>query len=432
MNDKHLLLISQLIPYPLIEGGNISQFAIIDYLRKYYKITLVCVVKYDHQLSDIEQLKAIWTDVSFEVINLIPALPDFTRPGILKRVKGKVKRTLRSIKPGKIEKVNTIQQVKYDEFDQPYLISITEAKPRAFIEQFNSILLKRKPDLVQIDFISYADLVHVIPANIKTVLVHHEIRTARFESYLKTKNRPATAYEKYIMSYVGNDENTILEKFKAIIVFSNNDRERLKSTVNTSKVYVSPFPVLEESFEKITEANLSVKKLVFVGGENHYPNKDAVEWFIEHVLDKIRQHHDLELYIAGKWSLETINKYKDHPFVHFGGYVSDLKGYCMNSIMVAPVRIGSGIRTKILYAMAQGIPVISTTLGCEGITVKDRESIVIADDSSSFLSGLSYLLEDKNNISSIIKKAQQIIHDCYSLEAAGKIRSNCYRELLAD
>jgi hypothetical protein len=432
MNDKHLLLISQLIPYPLTEGGNISQFAIIDYLRKYYKITLVCVVKYDNQLNDIEQLKAIWTNVSFEVINLIPALPDVTRPGIFKRVKGKIKRIFSLIAPAKIEKVDTVQSVEYDEFDQSYLVSITEAKPRAFIEQFNSILLKTRPDLVQIDFISYADLIHVIPTHIKTVLIHHEIRTARFESYLKTKDRPATAYEKYIMSYVGNDENTILEKFKAIIVFSKNDRERLENTIHSSKVYVSPFPVLEESFEKITEGNLNIKKLVFVGGENHYPNKDAVEWFIAHVLTKIRDYHKLELHIAGKWNPETIEKYKDYPFVHFGGYVSDLKGYCMNSIMVAPVRIGSGIRTKILYAMAQGIPVISTTLGCEGITVKDKESIVIADDPSSFLSGINYLLEDKNNISSIIKNAQQVIHNGYSLEAAGKIRSDCYRELLSN
>jgi glycosyltransferase involved in cell wall biosynthesis len=98
--------------------------------------------------------------------------------------------------------------------------------------------------------------------------------------------------------------------------------------------------------------------------------------------------------------------------------------------MIVPVRIGGGIRTKILYAMAQGVPVISTTIGCEGIEVKDKESILIANDATSFASAIKESMEDIDATKKRIDKSREVIEKLYSQDAAGKRRYECYLNVL--
>ncbi|HVX25705.1 MAG TPA: glycosyltransferase family 4 protein, partial [Parafilimonas sp.] len=132
----------------------------------------------------------------------------------------------------------------------------------------------------------------------------------------------------------------------------------------------------------------------------------------------------------GNWSEKTIAKYREDPNIHFAGYVEDLVGYCKRSAMLVPVRIGSGIRAKILVAMAQGLPLISTTLGCEGIKVKDNESIMIADTAAAFGKAYKTLLEDSNFSFSLVQSAQSVANKYYSQRAAAELRMKYFEEIL--
>ncbi len=184
-------------------------------------------------------------------------------------------------------------------------------------------------------------------------------------------------------------EIALLKLYDAIFVFSEADKHKLESELLDSAIYVSPFCVLDNSFQKIEHKYLDVHKLVFVGGESHTPNRDAIEWYVNEIADKIAESKRIKLHIIGSWSNETKNEYRDNSHIHFAGFVDNLVEYCRNSIMIVPVRIGGGIRSKILYAMAQGLPVISTSKGCEGIGANDKEEILIADTPHDFANAIN-------------------------------------------
>lgn len=171
--------------------------------------------------------------------------------------------------------------------------------------------------------------------------------------------------------------------------------------------------------------------MTFVGGEHHFPNKDAVEWFIEKTAVEVFKKFGLRLYVIGKWRLDTVKKYKDHPSgVQFVGFIEDLYEFTKDSISIAPVRIGGGLKTKIMLAMAQGIPVICTKFALEGINAKNLESVMIADDTDSFYWSIEYLLTDLQRTSMICQKAQNLMKQGYSQSVVSEQRYSFYQGLL--
>ena len=130
--------------------------------------------------------------------------------------------------------------------------------------------------------------------------------------------------------------------------------------------------------------------------------------------------------------LGEFQKYKNHPSqVKFMGYVDDLYSFTKNSISIAPIRIGGGLRAKIMLAMAQGIPVISTTHGLSGISAKHTESVMIADDTNCFCSAVEYLLFDLDRTFTICKNAQELMRTEYSQSFISEKRYSLYKDLLS-
>lgn len=218
--------------------------------------------------------------------------------------------------------------------------------------------------------------------------------------------------------------------YDGVFVFSEDDRKKLVRYLTGSNVLVAPFPVLDSYFRIIKSDLLQIKKLVFVGGEGHEPNKDAVEWYINEIGNEVRKLQNLTLHVVGKWSKETKEKYKGNDLVCFPGYIEDLISYCENSIMVVPVRTGSGIRAKILYAMAQGVPVVSASVGCEGIGVIDNTHLLIANNPQEFSKAIHSIVTNPDMSYSLVTNAQKLIKEKYSQQVAGELRQYYLNELV--
>jgi glycosyltransferase involved in cell wall biosynthesis len=126
-----------------------------------------------------------------------------------------------------------------------------------------------------------------------------------------------------------------------------------------------------------------------------------------------------------------MKKYEAHPSqVQFTGFVEDLYTVTKDSISIAPVRIGGGLRTKILLAMAQGTPVICTTFALEGINATHQESIMIADDKDMFCSAVEYLVADLDRTFAICQKAQSLVKNNYSQSVVSELRYKFYQKIL--
>jgi hypothetical protein len=431
-----LLMITPYTPFPLTEGGKISQYALIDYLRKDHDISLVLTIYEDEDEKNIQALAIAWPNVTIHEIDLregdkpeVPA-PEYNKivGASIRMLKKIVNKILRrgAIPKGNIEIIGPA----VSEFEDVGITQLTSHKSRRLIMQLESIFSSENFDLIQIDHVPFIDLVYALPARCKKVFVHHEIRFARLKSYQVSSKMDLGLYEKYILNSVKATEISYLEKYDAIFTFSEEDKNRLKKELGEKPVYAAPFPVLDSYFTEISKENLNIKKFVFIGGEAHYPNKNAVEWFVEKIGSALFDRFGFELHVIGSWNTNTIQSLSMVPYIKFSGIVPDIIEYCKNSILLAPIQIGSGVRTKILYALAQGVPVISTPLGCEGLPVKHKESIMLADNKEGFLNAVQYLLSDIDNMVRIVKNAQSGIEKDYSQSAASSLRNRYYTEIV--
>ena len=98
--------------------------------------------------------------------------------------------------------------------------------------------------------------------------------------------------------------------------------------------------------------------------------------------------------------------------------------------MIVPITVGSGIRTKILYAMAQGIPVVSTSIGCEGIDISNNENLYIANTPKEFSDSIDRIIQHPEQTFKMLIKSQNIIKEKYSQKIASDIRIKHFENIL--
>ena len=136
--------------------------------------------------------------------------------------------------------------------------------------------------------------------------------------------------------------------------------------------------------------------LLFSGKMDYRPNVDAMLWFGQEVLPRIRRQMDVRLLIAGMSPHPRLNRLRGLPDVELTGAVKEMAPYIQRAaIYIAPMRVGGGTRFKVLEALACARPVVSTSLGVEGIPVRDGEHLLIADDARAFADAALSLLRDQ-------------------------------------
>jgi GT2 family glycosyltransferase len=136
--------------------------------------------------------------------------------------------------------------------------------------------------------------------------------------------------------------------------------------------------------------------LVFVGGFRHPPNVDAVRWFVESVLPRIRtQLPDVRLHCIGSDTPADIRALDGHDGLVVHGHVSDITAYMDGCrIAIAPLRFGAGVKGKINLSMAHGQPVVATSCAVEGMHLTDGIDVLVGDDADAFAAQVVRLYRD--------------------------------------
>lgn len=117
------------------------------------------------------------------------------------------------------------------------------------------------------------------------------------------------------------------------------------------------------------------------------PNIDGVMWFIREVFPQIRQHRpDVVLDVVGSRPPSVLQELSwDGSGINVTGYVVDPLPYLERAgVFIVPLRAAGGMRVKILNALAEGVPIVSTTLGCEGVKVTPGQDILVGDTAEDF------------------------------------------------
>ncbi|WP_312075194.1 glycosyltransferase [Chryseobacterium sp.] len=423
-----VLIITSHVPYPLDEGGKISQYVFAEKLQDLVSLSYIIPVYNERQLQFANDFKAKLSNIDVKIIKcFLPAQKEAKK---LKQKKNYKKRIISTIynfyysfKAKENPKKNILKSIEYNDFDR-HINIFNEINSTTINELINHVEFLH-PDLIQVEHTGLLNIIEALPMKIPKIFVHHEIIFARLESQKLAESH----YTRYKIKFVKDYELFLLNKYNAVITFSEEDKKKLVNNNIQNKIYAVPFPVLDDSFRFIPEKDFKIEKIIFIGPEYHEPNYDAVVWF-HSIAEEIFKITGLKTYIIGSWSHKTISMYSSDFFV-FEGYVKDITIYTNNSISIAPIRIGSGIRTKILYSLAQFAPVVSTQLGCEGIGLTDCSNILIADDIESFKTKIFDLFNSPSEAYKLSKEAFNFIQENFSQEKLTQERLSIYKELLS-
>lgn len=161
------------------------------------------------------------------------------------------------------------------------------------------------------------------------------------------------------------------------------------------------------------------KDILFIGGFFHLPNVDAVVYFVKEIFPLVKQRMpDVRFYIVGSNPpKEVLSLQSDAVMVT--GYVEDVAPYFENcKVFVAPLRYGAGVKGKILLSMSYGMPVVTTSIGSEGIGLVDGQNVLVADDPQEFAQKVILLCNEEELWSKLSRNSLEHIRRCFSYEMA--------------
>jgi glycosyltransferase involved in cell wall biosynthesis len=162
--------------------------------------------------------------------------------------------------------------------------------------------------------------------------------------------------------------------------------------------------------------------ILFCGSCSYPPNIDGLRWFLADIWPGIaaRSTH-AKLQIVGRnFEANAFAGLLEDPSIQVIGEVDDVRPYYEGAgVAICPLRMGSGTRLKILEAMGYGNPVVSTSIGCEGIKAQDGKSIMIRDDATGFMNAVSELVNDGTMFDRLRKQARQLVQKEYDWEVVG-------------
>ncbi|MBE7209725.1 MAG: glycosyltransferase [Gluconacetobacter diazotrophicus] len=428
-----LLLVTPYLPWPLDAGGKYAQFTMIDHLRRSHAMTLLCQTN-GSDMDAAEELRARWPDVR---LRLVPPAPTsrpqratatlFDRAWRLKeRIGQKFPRGLRLFQ-------KAAYALGWSGPGSPVgaLTEISPADP-AMTAAIREEMGQTKYDLMQLDFVQCLNLIRTVPASIPRLFVHHQIHFVFHERLLGRKPAASSRLRRRLHE-LKKQELALLRQFDAVTTLSEVDARLLRSELALTPVYCSPFGIKDPVRPAGQGHDAFDGTILYVGSEHHHPNMDAVNWFLDEVWDEVAAADPhLRFCLVGQWEKRTQERFARHPRVTCLGYVPDLESLLRTSILVVPLRIGSGVRTKILQAMMEGAPVVSTTVGSEGIPVQDGREIILRDDPKGFAQAVLMLAGDGVLRNHFASRARHLVAERYSLQAAGKIREWVCRQVVAD
>ena len=267
-------------------------------------------------------------------------------------------------------------------------------------------------DVVVCDFLAPAINVPSL-LGAASVLFQHNVEALIWQRHTEVaRNRLTRAYFREQWRRMRNFEREQCLRFDRVVAVSPQDLRLLEEDYGVVDGTAVATGVDVEHFRPTMPGHPRMPlELVFTGSMDWLPNEDAVRYFVGEVLPRIRTRlPDTKLTIVGRNPSPAVTALTRDPAIHVTGRVSDVRPFLeRGSVFVVPLRIGGGTRLKMYEAMAMEIPVVSTSIGAEGLPVRDGEHLVIADDAESFAAAVVGLLQDPARQQALAQSAAEYV-----------------------
>ena len=298
----------------------------------------------------------------------------------------------------------------------PY--GVVAARSSEMATEIVALLNKKAVDVILCE---QSDLLINLPAQLPVPLVvdFHNVDYLIMERYLRfERNLPKRLYAWLESRKLRGWERRACRLASTAFACSDHDRTLLEALVPNLPISVVPNVV--DINEYTPDGRDDARKVLFQGGMDWYPNRDAVEFFVTQIFSRIRsQVPDVQFVVAGRNPPEGFRqRLSQVPGVEFTGTVPDMRTEIASAaVCVVPLRMGSGTRLKILEAAAMAKPIVSTNLGAEGLEFMNGEEILLEDDPSAFAGAVVKLLKSPADRKHLGQAARKRAEQQYSFPA---------------
>jgi glycosyltransferase involved in cell wall biosynthesis len=271
------------------------------------------------------------------------------------------------------------------------------------------------------------------PEGIPVVSDTHEVE---YDLLYRTYKHSKNLFLKLI-SYLGYrlgkpEEIKLCKRFDALLATTERDYSVFRKDLPNTKIFVIQNGVPARFLENHA-GQTEPKSIVFMGLMSFYPNQHGLFYFLDEIFPRILSRvPETRLYVVGARPSKAVRK-RASDRVIVTGFVEDVKPYVARAeVFVIPLLIGGGIRGKALEAMAMKVPIVTTTVGCEGINLTQGESALFADTPEEFADAVVRLFNDAALRKRITERAYLNVLEGYNWVEKGKELERVYQVVIKE
>jgi len=290
-------------------------------------------------------------------------------------------------------------------------------------------------DLLVCDFLYPAPNVAEANPSLPTVLFQHNIESLIWKRMAENKSSPISrAYFKSQHDRFFRAEKALSAGFDAIITVSPEDTRFARERYGLENVVGDVATGVDTAYFNRHDTAPKPKRLGFLGSMDWMPNIEGVAWFVKEILPSLhRSDPEIEFVIIGRNPPASIRELSAvDPRVVVTGTVEDVRPFVSECrAIVVPLLSGGGTRLKILEALAMGIPVISTSIGAEGLMLEHERHLLIADLPDAFAASCLRLLQSDEACAALSRSGREIVTGQHGWAHAAQTFQSLCSEVLA-
>ena len=396
-----ILWIARTCPFPANDGEKIRVFNLLKNLS-HHDITLVFRAMHEKELQGLPTLRKYCREVRYAYIPKPPS--NLTR--------------LRWCLPFLFS---------------PYPISLATVYFQEIAQILQELCAEKSYDVVQIEHSSltiYLD--HLKPINRpRTFLTLHNIDSERNERIIE--NTPFSFYKLFLYYNQWKFkqwEPKSIGKCDEVITVSSEDKNTIKKIRFFSNIHVVPNGVDTETHYMIDGNEEESITIIFVASMDSESNNDGAVFFIKEIFPAIKKTIPATFYAVGRNPTELLKTFHNNKDIFITGEVPDVTEYYSKAeVAIVPLRSGGGTRLKILEAMALGVPVVSTSIGCEGLELENGDHLLVTDDPDGFANAVVEVIKNKELRKALIRASRERMEKQYDWRKIAALQDQLYINL---
>ncbi len=286
-----------------------------------------------------------------------------------------------------------------------------------FTQELIATLKTQAYDVILLESLYVTPYINVIRqhSNACIILRAHNIEHRIWERLaLATGNPLKKQYLRLLTSRLLKYEMSVLPTVDGIAAITDKDAAFFRQYSGKTIVRVVPFGIMPDTYIYTAQEGRHIS-LCHIGSMDWMPNQEGIKWFLMKCWSGVHTvFPDVKLLLAGR-NMPPWFKRNTWPNVEIVGEVDDAQSFiCNHAVMVVPLLSGSGVRVKIIEAMALGRTVITTTTGAEGIRYTSGHNILIADTPIAFYEQIKFCIKDPEACAEIGRNARELIERCHN------------------